>query len=147
VDDTDRAIINALQQGFPLTDRPYRDVALRLGLEEEDLIARLAKLLKDGVLTRFGPLFQVERIGGTYTLAAMSVPDGQFERVAALVNAHTEVAHNYRRDHHYNMWFVLAAETESEIESSIETIERETGHKVLSLPKLREYFVGLEFQA
>lgn len=147
MDDVDRIIINALQQGFPLTDRPYRDVALQLGLAEEDLIARLAKLLDDKVLTRFGPLFQAEHIGGAYTLAAMNLPDAEFETVAALVNAHDEVAHNYRRDHRYNMWFVLATETEPEIKSIIAEIERETGHRILNLPKLREYFVGLKLHA
>lgn len=147
MDDTDRAIINALQRGFPVTDSPYRGVAQRLGLEEADLIERLAKLLDAKVLTRFGPLFQAERMGGAYTLAAMSVPDTDFETVAALVNAHAEVAHNYRRDHRYNMWFVLATETEPEIEQAIARIERETGYKVLNLPKLREYFVGLELRA
>ncbi|MFN7085747.1 MAG: Lrp/AsnC family transcriptional regulator [Burkholderiales bacterium] len=147
MDDTDRAVINALQQGFPVTERPYRDVAFRLGLAEEDLIGRLARLLDDGVLMRFGPLFQAERMGGAYTLAAMSVRDADFETVTALVNAHAEVAHNYRRDHHYNMWFVLAAETELGIEQAITRIERETGYKVLNVPKLREYFVGLRLRA
>ncbi|MBX9811709.1 MAG: AsnC family transcriptional regulator [Burkholderiales bacterium] len=147
MDDTDRAIINTLQRGFPVTDSPYRGVAQRLGLNEADLIERLARLLDAKVLTRFGPLFQAERMGGAYTLAAMSVPDADFETVAALVNAHAEVAHNYRRDHRYNMWFVLATETEPEIEQAIARIERETGHQVLNLPKLREYFVGLELRA
>jgi DNA-binding Lrp family transcriptional regulator len=146
MDEIDRNIINALQKGFPVVDSPYQEVAWRLGLDEAELIGRIATLLESGLFSRFGPLFQIERMGGAYTLAAMSVPDADFERVAALVNARVEVAHNYRRDHRYNMWFVLATETKPEIEQTVMQIELETGYKVLNLPKRREYFVGAEFR-
>jgi len=146
-DATDRRIINALQEGFPLSSRPFAEAARRLGLTEGALIARLDRLRKGGAITRFGPFFDAAAMGGAFCLCAMAVPEAVFEATAAKVNARPEVAHNYQRSHKLNMWFVLATETKLEIESSIETIERETGHKVLSLPKLREYFVGLEFQA
>ena len=65
-------------------------------------------MLDDGALSRFGPLFQIERAGGQFVLAAMQVPEDRFDAVAAQVNALPEVAHNYRREHRFNMWFVLA---------------------------------------
>ena len=67
--------------------------------------------MHDKTLTRFGPMFQVERMGGAFVLAALAVPEADYERVAELVNALPEVAHNYRREHALNMWFVLATET------------------------------------
>ena len=144
MDELDSAIVNRLQGGFPLAERPFAVVAAELGLAEEDLIARVRRLLEKGVLTRFGPLYQVERMGGAFSLAAMRVPPEDFDRVAEIVNALPEVAHNYEREHAYNMWFVLATEKPEGIARAIARIERETGLAVLNLPKLREYFVELK---
>jgi DNA-binding Lrp family transcriptional regulator len=144
MDELDRAIVNALQGGFPLAERPFLEAAARLGIGEEELIARLARLREANVLTRFGPLFDAQKLGGALSLCAMSVPAADFARVAALVNAHPEVAHNYEREHRFNMWFVVAA---AEVEPLLETIERETGYPVMNLPREDEYFVGLRLSA
>jgi len=146
-DEIDRRIINALQGGFPLCDEPYRAAAESLGLDESDLIARIARMLEGRVLTRFGPMFQVERMGGRFVLAALAVPEPEFDRVAEIVNALPEVAHNYRREHRLNMWFVLATETRAGIDRAIARIEAETGLPVFAFPKEREYFVEMRLSA
>ncbi|MCK5546611.1 MAG: AsnC family transcriptional regulator [Rhodospirillaceae bacterium] len=146
LDDQDRSIINALQGGFPVCDRPYLEAASRLGISEDELISRIEALLKSGVLSRFGPLVNAERMGGGLTLAALSVAEDDFERVAELVNAHPEIAHNYEREHEYNMWFVIATETKQEISTIINAIEAETGLSVLNVPKMEEFFIGLKLE-
>ena len=147
MDEIDRAIVNELQGGFPLEQRPFLEVAARLGIPEDDLLARVRKLLEDNVLTRFGPLYDAGRLGGAFSLCAMSVPAMDFERVAALVNAHPEVAHNYEREHRFNMWFVVATRSASEVKSVLARIERETGYAILDLPREAEYFIGLRLVA
>jgi DNA-binding Lrp family transcriptional regulator len=147
MDSVDRRIINQLQGGIELAERPYAEAAARLGLEEEELIARLRALLAEGVLSRFGPLYQAEKLGGGVTLAAMEVPEEDFERVAAVVNALPEVAHNYQRDHALNMWFVIATERPERIGGVREEIERRTGLEVLEMPRIREFYVGLRLEA
>jgi DNA-binding Lrp family transcriptional regulator len=144
---TDARLIDRLQGDLPLTERPFADVGAELGLSEEEVIQRLHHLLAQGVLTRFGPLFHIERAGGQFLLAAIEVPEADFERVTALVNALPEVAHNYRREHRLNMWFVVAAETPAAVEQACQRIERETGLTVHRFPKEREYFVGLRLPA
>lgn len=145
--DEDRRIINALQGDFPLTDSPYRDVAEQLGLDEAYLLERLQVLLDARVLTRFGPMYQIERIGGRFVLAAMAVPEARFDEVNAAVNALAEVAHNYRREHDLNMWFVLATETPDGIDAAIARIEEDTGLRVFAFPKEQEYFVEMKLRA
>lgn len=147
LDDTDRRIINALQGDFPLSDEPYREVAERLGLAEADLLARLARMLNERTLTRFGPMFQVERMGGAFVLAALAVPEERFESVAQQVNALPEIAHNYRREHTLNMWFVIATETPGGIDAATRKIEEITGLPVYAFPKETEYFVEMKLQA
>lgn len=139
----DLDLIDALHGGFPLTDRPFAEVARALGSTEEAVIARLQRLLDQGVITRFGPLFQIERAGGKFVLAAMAVPAQDFDRVARTVNGFTEVAHNYRRDHRLNMWFVVAAETAALAQRVMQKIEQATGLPVLAFPKEKEFFVEL----
>lgn len=147
LDATDRRIVNVLQGGFPVSEHPYAEVAAGLGLAEEELLARLKRLLADGALTRFGPMYHAERLGGAFTLAAIKVPAADFERVAGIVNGFPEVAHNYQREHAFNMWFVLATERPEHVGEVIGDIERATGLKVHNLPKLEEFYVGLRFEA
>ena len=147
MDALDRNIINSLQGGFPICAEPFAAVAAELGIGTDELLARLEALLAAGVLTRFGPLYQIEKGGGAFTLAALQVPPDDFERVAAIVNALPEVAHNYQREHAFNMWFVLAAETPALVQQALATIAAQTGYPVYNLPKEREYFVGLRFEA
>ncbi len=147
LDAVDRKLINALQGDFPLVSEPYREVAETLGLTEAKLLRRLDALLERRVLTRFGPMFQIERAGGAFVLAAMKVPEPDFDRVAAQVNAFTEVAHNYRREHVLNMWFVLATATPQGIGEAVAAIEAATGLPVFPFPKEREYFVEMKLHA
>jgi DNA-binding Lrp family transcriptional regulator len=77
----------------------------------------------------------------------MAVPEADFETVLTKVNARPEVAHNYERSHRLNMWFVLATERPEEIEAVAMSLERETGHRVLCFPKLREFFIGFRVAA
>lgn len=143
MDALDRRIINGLQGGLPVAERPYAAAAARLGLEEAELIGRLERLLKDGVLSRFGPLYDAEKMGGSLTLAAMAVPAARFDEVAETVNAFPEVAHNYERSHRLNMWFVVATEDPARIPDVLEEIETATGLPVLNMPKLEEFFLEL----
>jgi len=147
MDAIDRRIVNTMQGDFPVCERPFAAVAALLGLAEDELIARVDRLLTDGTLTRFGPLFDAGKMGGAFTLAAMQVPEQDFERVAGQVNAFPEVAHNYARDHALNMWFVVATETSDAIADVIRAIERATGLEVHAFPKEREFFVELKLTA
>jgi DNA-binding Lrp family transcriptional regulator len=159
IDDADARLLEHLHGGFPLVDRPFAQVADELDCSEDEVLERLSRMLAQGVLTRFGPLFQIERAGGCFVLAAMAVPEARFDAVADAVNAWPEVAHNYcresagRRGRHavapapkppLNMWFVVAAESPAAAEAVLQHIEADTGLAVLRLPKEREFVVELK---
>ena len=111
------------------------------------MIARLQSLLDDRVLTRFGPMYQIERMGGAFCLAAIAVPESEWASAVDAVNAFPEVAHNYRREHALNMWFVLATETPEGITDCARRIEAATGRVVHLFPKEREFFVEMRLEA
>ena len=147
LDATDRAILNTLQDGFPIASHPFAEAGKALGITEDELIDRITNLREIGAITRFGPFFDAAAMGGAFCLCAMEVPADIFEDTVTSINAHREVAHNYERTHRLNMWFVLACETEEGIGQVADRIEAETGLAVLRFPKLREFFIGFRVQA
>jgi DNA-binding Lrp family transcriptional regulator len=147
MDEVDRMLVNRLQDGIDVVERPFAAVAAELGIAEPEVCGRLQRLVDEGWLSRFGPMIDAQALGGAFTLAALRVPAHDFERVAALVNAHPEVAHNYRREHPFNMWFVVATERPEGVGELLAAIERETGCRAIDLPKEREYYLRLKLDA
>lgn len=143
MDNLDKQLINLLQKGLPVCENPFVQVAEQLSSSEDIVLAKLQALLDDGTLTRFGPMFDAVSLGGAFTLAAMCVPEKEFDRVADVVNSFAQVAHNYERCHQLNMWFVIGTEDEAEIAEVIEQIEQKTAIAVVNMPKEHEFFVGL----
>jgi len=147
MDQLDKNIINTLQYDFPVCDNPFAKIAETLNSTEDELISRVQAMLDSGLLTRFGPMYNAVNMGGALSLCAMKVPEDQFNEVTEQVNAFAEVAHNYQRDHEMNMWFVLATESQQELNNTLEAIENSTGIRVYNMPKEKEFFVGLHFKA
>jgi DNA-binding Lrp family transcriptional regulator len=146
LDDVAIRFINQFQGGFPLSAQPFQRVAEMLDSDEKTIIKQVRHLLEAGYLSRFGPLYDAQQMGGGLTLAALSVPEARFDKVTDIVNGFAEVAHNYRREHELNMWFVIATETESAVSAVIEKIESATGLQVFNCPKQKEFFVGLQLK-
>lgn len=144
MDNIDRALVNELQDGLPVCRRPFDAISTRLGISVTDVTDRIGKLLDDRVLTRFGPMYNAERLGGALTLCAMQVPESEFGQVTEAVNAFPEVAHNYAREHDLNMWFVLATEQPERAAEVIADIESTTGCRVYNMPKSNEFYIGLK---
>lgn len=147
LDNIDRKIINALQEDFPLTPKPYADAAMAIGIAENDLLERLDRMKREGIITRFGPFLDAAAMGGAFCLCALTAPQARYDEITQKVNDFPEVAHNYARGHALNMWFVLATETEAGIATTADAIEAETGLTVFRFPKLREFFVGFRVAA
>jgi siroheme decarboxylase len=147
LDATDRALLNRLQDGFPLTSHPFAEIGAEMDLAENDVINRVSRLRELGAITRFGPFLDAAAMGGAFCLCAIAVPSDRFDEVMTLVNAHPEVAHNYERVHRLNMWFVLACDQPSQINKVADRIEAETGLTVLRFPKLKEFFIGFRVTA
>jgi len=147
MDDLDRKIINCLQDGIPLIDEPYAEIAKQLDIDESVLLQRIQTLLENKTLSRFGPMYDAAKLGGDFSLVAIKVPETRFDEVTEIVNSYEEVAHNYHREHEFNMWYVLATETAQRIEEVNKSIEQRTGLKVYNMPKLDEYYIGLKLIA
>lgn len=145
LDAVDRLMLNRYQGGIPVCHRPYAEMGEALGIPEDEVIARIRRLLQAGALSRIGPILNAPQLGGERTLAAMRVPRERFDEVAAFVNSLDTISHNYEREHELNLWFVISSDDPEAIERTIAAIERETGLRVVNLPTLEEFFVDLRF--
>lgn len=144
LDDLSRRLIDRFQHGMPLCAEPYRAMAEALDCSEAEVLESLQQLEHAGGLSRIGPVFEHSRAGAS-TLVALAVPVEQVEAVAALVNAYPEVNHNYLREHHYNLWFVLTGPDRAHLDHVLARIEAQTGLKPLDLPMRRAYRIDLGF--
>jgi DNA-binding Lrp family transcriptional regulator len=141
----EQRLLNDFQHDLPLSATPYADIAVQLGVSENEVLNTVYKLQHDGVISRVGPVFTPNRIGVS-TLAAMSIPAQELECVARIISAFPEINHNYERDHEFNLWFVVTASSEEHLEIVLHEIEQHAGYPLMSLPMLEDYFIDLGFK-
>lgn len=144
LDSLDRRLIDAYQRGLPLCERPFAAMAERLGASEAEVIERLQRLQQGQVLSRVGPVFDHARAGASL-LAAVAVPEAERDRVAEVINRSPGVNHNYAREHDFNLWFVMTAADELQLEARLEALEEELGVPLLRLPMVEGYHIDLGF--
>ena len=136
--------MNEFQRGFPLTERPFAEVAERLQTDEGEVIERLRRLKAEGAVSRVGAVLAPHALGWS-TLATLAVPADRLETVAEIVNGYPEVNHNYEREHRFNLWFVVTAEDEPAVADVLDDIARRTGLRALDLPLLEPFHLDLGF--
>lgn len=141
----DKRLLNEFQRDFPLSRAPFADIAARLDASEKEVIERLRCLTESGAVSRVGAVFRPRRVGVS-TLATVAIPDSRRDEVAELINSYPQVNHNYEREHHYNLWFVVTARDEDELQQVLQDIERRSNAPVLSLPMLDDYHIDLGFE-
>ena len=141
----EKRLLNDFQHDLLLSATPYADIAVQLGVSENEVLNTLRKLQDEGVISRVGPVFTPNRIGVS-TLAAMSIPAQELECVARIISAFPEVNHNYEREHEYNLWFVVTASSEEHLEIVLHEIEQHAKYPLMSLPMLEDYFIDLGFK-
>ncbi|EMA46998.1 siroheme decarboxylase subunit beta [Halococcus saccharolyticus] len=144
LDGVDAALIDGYQSGFPVRERPFEVVGEELGIGEAEALARVERLREAGVFRRFGAVLNPPVIGSS-ALAAVQAPEERFAEIAEIVNGYRQVNHNYRRDHDWNMWFVVTAGSRDTRDSILDEIEERTGQAVLRLPMLTDFYIDLEF--
>lgn len=146
INDMDRAILNLIQSDFPITPQPYLAIAQRLGFSEDDVIKRLGRLKKKGIIRRIGGNFVPEKLGFVSTLCAARVPEDKIQSFAVAVNRYPGVTHNYQRDNKYNVWFTFIAPSMEEIEENLENISQQTGIKeIINLPATKVFKIKAHF--
>jgi DNA-binding Lrp family transcriptional regulator len=146
MDDIDRKILNEIQSNFPISQRPYKELGVRLSCSEDTILTHIKRLKKEGIIRRIGGNFNSQRIGFATTLCAAKVPDNTIEKFVRVVNKYPGVTHNYLRDHHYNIWFTFLAPNMKIIDRYIDEIMEHTGvREIINLPAVKRFKIVVNF--
>lgn len=140
-----KQLLNDYQHNFPLSPRPYQDIAEALGVTEAEVLSTFTELNDNHFISRIGPVIPPNHIGVS-ALIAMSVPEQHLQTVADKISAHPEVNHNYEREHRFNLWFVVIAADAKHLDALIDAIEQETSYPAMLLPMLDDFFIDLGFK-
>jgi DNA-binding Lrp family transcriptional regulator len=129
----DRRLIAAVQDGLPLVPQPYAAVAARAGCAEEVAIARLDRMMRAGIIKRFGLVVRHHELG--YHANAMTVwdiPDDEVDAAAERIAAFPCVTLCYRRPRKppewpYNLFAMVHGRDRATVEAQVARIAVEMG--------------------
>jgi len=146
MDAIDRALLNAIQNNFPIAVHPYQMLGEVVGTTEEDAFKRIQHLRQEGIIRRLGGVFDSRRLGYYSTLCAGKVPEEKIPILAKLLEGVPGVTHNYLRDHAYNVWFTLIARSHAVAERILQNIREVTGlTDIFTLPASRVFKINVNF--
>lgn len=138
----DRRLLNILQRGLPLVERPFAKIGEELKMTEEKVMERVNKLKSKGIIRQINAIFDSSRLGYRSTLVAAKVDESQIDQVAKIINRHPGVSHNYKRDHSFNLWFTIAVPPQANLEETVAKLIGEAGdaiQKYRLLPALKTF--------
>ena len=146
MDEIDKKILDILQKEFPLVEQPFRTVAERCGISEDETISRVQKMKEEGIIRRIGAVFDGNKLGRVSTLCAARVPEEKIDSFVKIVNANKNVTHNYRRNNEYNIWFTASAATAEDLEEFLAEVKEKTGvNDILDMRAVRTFKINASF--
>lgn len=146
MDSINKSLLELIQDNFPISPEPYKDLAITLGITEEEVLKRIKNLQSDGIIRRLGGIFDSRKLGYKSTLCAMKVPTDRIDEIAAIINSYHGITHNYLREHEYNMWFTLIAPSRKHIDKICNEIKIKTGiDNLMELPAKKFFKINVKF--
>ena len=149
LDDLDKRLLNLMQGRFPIAPRPFQHVATEAGITEDEVIARVKRLLDERIIRQVTPIFDTRALGYSSMLVAAKVDPENPWRAANIINEHPGVSHNYLRNHEFNIWFTIATEPGSPLglEGTLTTLAELAGaESVRQLPTLKLFKIRMDLE-
>ncbi|MDR2203887.1 MAG: AsnC family transcriptional regulator [Nitrososphaerota archaeon] len=150
LDNTDKQLLQLLQNDFPITTHPWKELSHKIGLSEQQIINRIENLYAKKIIQKIGPIIDNSKIGyTTATLVALRVPENQVDTIAAIINQYSDISHNYEREHEYNIWFTLVAKNTKTLTQTLNEILQKTGlnqNDILNLPTKQRFKINVNFR-
>ena len=147
MDSIDKQILNIIQKDFPVVEEPFKEVAAKAGVSEDEALQRIKRLKEEGIIRRIGAVFDSKKMGYASTLCAAKVPQKKLKEFVAVVNSYAGVTHNYRRSHEYNVWFTFIAADEETLKKSLGEIRDKTGvTDIISMTAAQTFKIDATFE-
>lgn len=129
---TDKRLIHLLQSDLPVSQRPFAWLAQKVGLDEEEVIARVAAFKESGLIRRFGATLFHQRSGfPANVMVAWRAPAERIEEMGQHLAAFREVTHCYQRaiapGWPYNLFTMTHGQTEAACLKIVERMAKKIG--------------------
>ncbi|MBQ7454486.1 MAG: AsnC family transcriptional regulator [Selenomonadaceae bacterium] len=139
----DKEIIKALQEDFPLCEEPYKILAQRAGMSEQDFLQRVRQLVDEKKIRKMGAVLRHREVGfNANALCAWHVPPENLDAIAQVMISNAAVSHCYDRtpapNWNYNLYTMIHAKTRDECEKIISELSNRSGvtdYKILYTKK------------
>jgi len=140
-------LLYEMQNAFPMTEKPFKKVAEKLEISEEEILSTVKRLKSEKIIRQTSAIFDTKRLGYKSSLVAFKVQEDNVDKAANIINQHPGVSHNYLRNHDYNIWFTMAVAPDSKLglEKTIEILKIETGAEdAIILPTLKMFKISVK---
>ena len=140
-----KELLNYLQENFPLHPEPFKVLAEKFDLSEDEIIEFLKELKKKNIIRHFGASVNSHKLGYITCLCATSIPENQIE-IAYKIAEIPEVTHAYLRDHKLNFWFTTVTPSEKELKELKDRLEKNYNLKIKLFPATKKFKVKAIFK-
>lgn len=103
----DRKVLNCIQTDLPLSQRPFMELAKKIGISEVKLIIKISELREKGLIRDFAARVNHKRLGYKSTLVGLRIKKERLECIAKEIIIYPEVTHCFQRKGEYNLWVVF----------------------------------------
>ncbi len=146
MEDIMQSLLDRIQDDFPLSSRPFLQLAAEFGNTEDEIIKRIQVLKDEGYIRRLGGVFDSKSLGYTSALCGAEIEECFIEEATQVINSYVGITHNYLRNHRYNMWFTVTAGSESQLETILEEIKHKGIIKdLLVLKSIKTFKIRVRF--
>ena len=136
-----------LQNSFPLTKEPFKDLARELNSTEDEVISTIQKLKDEKIIRQTSAIFDTKKLGYKSSLVAFKIPKESIPEAVEIINAHPGVSHNYERDHDFNIWFTIATPPDSKLglQATIDFLKQKTkALDAVVLPTIKMFKIAVK---
>ncbi len=131
VTDLEKKVISIIQGDIPVSRRPYRDIAEKIGVDEQDVLDVMRSLSEKGYIRRYGATLRHQKSGFTANvMVAWQVDEDRIHAVGREMAEHEAISHCYRRSPDekwpYNLYTMIhARDRDSCYEIARELVKKE----------------------
>jgi DNA-binding Lrp family transcriptional regulator len=141
----EKELLKIIQSDFPIELHPYRYIAEKLDISEDEAYEITKNLIDKGIIRRLGATFASDKLNYASTLCAANVPEDKIDLFVEIVNKYPGVTHNYLRRGYYNIWFTFIGKNKEFINEKLDEIREKTGVKeIINLPAKKLFKVKVD---
>ena len=140
-------ILSIIQKRFPLTKRPFEEIAKELNISENEVISIIKEQKDKGIIRQTSAIFDTKRLGYKSSLVAFKIPAKKIDKAVEILNSHPGISHNYERNHDFNIWFTIAVEPDSllGLDGSVKLLSKLTeAEDFIVLPTLKLFKISVK---